>query len=106
MNAKMMWIGGLIAAVFLTVSLALVWFGLSERAAGIALADHGVTTEARVEGLHTETRTRRTNDRTTTETVYEVTYAFEAPVVAGGEPVSQRVERNVPQSVFRDLRLS
>jgi hypothetical protein len=106
MNAKMMWVGGLAMALFLAFAVVLVWLGLREQAAGLALADHGVTIEARIEGLRTETRTRRTNDRTTTETVYEVTYAFEAPVAAGGEPVAQRVERDVPHAVFRDLHLS
>jgi Protein of unknown function (DUF3592) len=89
----------LLLAAGLFEGLAL-WQGATAR----ALDDHGVGAVATIERMRIHTREVRTNHRTRTETDYFVTYAFEAPRVAGGPSQSRRVEHDVPGWLYEELQ--
>ncbi len=97
-------VGAAVATVLLVLAGVTYGFWRDAGATAAALDDHGVVTTATVEALRTDTRRVRTGDRSRTETDYLVTYAFEALAPADGAPVSQRVEHEVPQGVFSQLR--
>jgi hypothetical protein len=97
--------GGWTVVIFLAFAAGFGFLGLRERSLGRAIDDHGVATLATIEGMRTETRTRRTQNGPTRETDYLVTYAFAAPTEVGAAPVRQRVVRDVPGWVYDDLRV-
>ena len=96
--------GGWAVLIFLLAAGVFEGLALWQGATARALDDHGFMTQATVERLRIDTREVRTNNRTRTETDYLVTYAFEAPRVAGGPSRSRRVEHDVPGWVYEELR--
>ncbi len=103
MNKPVVRVGAAIAALLLVLATVtgLLWH--NDRTTAAALDDHGITTIATVDTMHTDTRRVRTSDGTRRETDYLVTYVFDAVSANGGGAREQRIEHEVPRSVYDQL---
>jgi hypothetical protein len=103
MNKPVVRVGAAIAALLLVLATVTGVLWHNDRAIAAALDDHGVATIATVDAMRTDIRRVRTSDGTRRETDYLVTYVFDAVSADGGGAREQRIEHEVPRSVYEQL---